>query len=252
MSRISSALRPLVLATTFALAACVPPPATPAPAAPAAEPELELVTYKVNPATSSKVQGILGRLLRPNQDDAVGTYAEAPGGRIAVLAPASVQSGVAAMLEEVGSSDAVEPAPANLRFSYWLVSGTPSTSGTGPLPTNLKPLSDTLASIVGWDGDQFFRLVGHSTLTSVDGERAQSDAADLSVEQTAAIDQGTGRILADVDLRLAVEGPGRPPELETRVQLAPGQTLILSTLDGGSQQPGQMYVIVRADILPGE
>lgn len=240
--------RPACFAALLLTACWGPPPDR--TAAPSAAPELELVTYSVAPAASPKVQGILRRLLRPSDDDAVGTYAEAPGGRIAVLAPATVQSGVAAMLAEVGTAESADPAPANLRFTYWMVSGTPADAQPGPVSAELRPLADTLAAIAGWDGPQFFRLVGHTTLTSIDGDRAEAASRRLQVAQIASIDPATGHILADIDLELRLDSPGSSPEMETRVQLQPGQTLILSTLDGGDAGSGHFYLVVRADILP--
>ena len=237
--------RLLAILFSTALAGCASPQA-PAPEGDA-EPVLELVTYSLHPSQSATVQGVLSRLFR-SQSEAVGKYSEAPGGRIAVLAPASVQAGVAELIEQVGQTEAVETGPANVRFSYFLVGGESATQ-SGPVSADLTPLADTLGAIEGWDGPQRFWLAGHSTLTSLDGERAQSSSARLGLSQVATIDPTSGHIVADIELSVTGDASSGPA-METRVQLKPGQTLILSTLDGGAKQPDNLYVIVRADVLP--
>jgi len=239
----------LALAAGLSITACVPPPHATAPTE-TAPPELELVTYQVDPSQTAKVQAILRRVFS-GVGEVHGTLSEAPGGRIAVLAPATVHEGVARLVADIGQNTEPDPAPANVRFTYWMVGGSPADTDTGPLPVALKPVSDTLAAIVGWDGPQWFRLVGHTTLTSIDGDRAEAESSSLQIQQIASIDPATGTIIADVDLELWVDDSGRIPKMETRVQVQPGQTLILSTLDGGGTLPGHLYVIVRADILPG-
>lgn len=247
----------LVIAACVALSGCLPTP----PAAPAPAPAQQLVTYSVEPALSPQVQGVLRRLLRPGSEDARGTISEAPGGHIAVLAPASVHEGVAAMIATLQAEAGEQAPPANLRFTYWLVQGSPVEEPV-PLRAALAPLQETLAAVSRWDGVQDFKLVGHSTLTSLDSDRGASHSERLRVSQVASLDPATGHILADVDLELEREGARGPsPRLETRVQLQPGQTLVLSTLDApgatqgtaGAPLPGgaHLYVVVRADLLPG-
>lgn len=247
----------LLFAAGGALSGCLPT----TPAAPAPPPDHQLVTYAVDPALSPQVQGVLRRLLRPGSEDARGTISEAPGGHIAVLAPVSVHEGVAALITRLQADAGEQAPPANLRFTYWVVQGRPVEEPV-PLRAGLAPLEDTLAAVSRWDGLQEFRLVGHSTLTSLDSDRGASHSERLRVSQVASLDPASGHILADVDLELEREGTRGPsPKLETRVQLQPGQTLVLSTLDApssagvgtttGSHSPSaHIYVVVRADLLP--
>ena len=245
-------MRRLLLAAALLFVGCVPPaPQSPVAPAPEADDALELITYDVAPEALPKAQAIVGRLLRSGGDSGpVGRYAEAPGGKLAVLAPADVHAGMKSLLAHVSAGAESAPPVRNLRFTYYVVGGTPATGETGPPAAELTALSDTLSAIQGWDGPQWFRLVGHTTLTNLDGEMARSSSSRLSVRQVASIDAATDRIHADIDLSL--ESAGHDPSLDTRVQLQPGQTLILSTLDGGGELPPHLYTIVRADVLPTE
>lgn len=196
----------------------------------AAEPALEIRTYTVPEAHAERMSKVLRRLMELG-DEKVGTVQRGPGGDLYVMAPSAVHEGVAEVVEAAGKADV--PAAANLRFDYWLVDAAIADTTTyGP---GLDEVMDALAEA----GTGDFTLVSHHTVTARDGEEGSITSGDgVEVKQMASVDPNGG-IFARLDIDLRIGDAWH--EVDTSVQLEPGQTMVLAA--GGSQDSTLYYVI---------
>lgn len=236
----------LVTLMTLALVGCEPQHAS-QPATPAtSDGALTLRTYQLPPGHGEKVRPILANLLKRGDDDPVGRTAVAPGDRLLVLAPASIHAGVEQFLKEMKTSDAPLEPPPTIALTHWLVVANP---GPSPEPDRCGPKGfqclrggpEVIKAIEAVDathapGDSMhYALLEQLTIRSLEGEQARLNGGAAMVSQRA----GTagGKIIADLEIRVMRKNG---QELDTRLQFAPNQTVVLGQVafSGGNEGDG--------------
>lgn len=216
-----------ILTVSLLLLACQPttPPA-PAPAphthTPSAqtppetepEPALALETYALPKGYAEALIPMLKSLLDQGEDR-VGKVSPMPGDRVAILAPAPLHTGIAKLIEEIQSSDAVVP-PQTIALNYWLVVGRPGVTNA----SDFTAIAPALESINEVSGPSEFAMLETARLLSLNGEHAQTNGRHLHVEQR--ISSLGGHHIGELSMRTR-----RGNEINTRVRLEPEKLLVL-------------------------
>ena len=205
---------------------------------PPKEPELQLRSYKVPPASAPQLRAVIHGALFLEKDKSVGRVSVSPDGQLVVLGTPAIQLGVQELIKDYGS----HPPPPSLELTYWLVRGKPAPSGSKPTPSpELAELQAALAAVPG--APLQYELVERLRLASLADERAHVSGRALHVEQSASL------IGDKVVAELKLHPRSRPSNsVETRVQLVPGQLLVLAEAGVGEDQ-GQVLYLVRASVL---
>ncbi len=215
------------------------------PAVPAPPPAMELRTYDVPAGAAQEAVSLLNAVI-PNT--AGGRARLGPDGRVVVVADASVQAGVGPMLSQLAAAN-LTPTP-RVKMDVWLVFGVPAEDTS--IPRSLHPLTDTLTELVQAQTPMTFTLVEALSIRGESGEHAEAEGLRLKMEQTVSV---RGDVVV-ADLNLQPRGGGK---IETRVQLQPGQILVLgetgvdpsawqADAPTGSTGPLMLYYIVRPTI----
>lgn len=221
----------------FALG-CVPPAEThPFP------PGQVLETYAVPEGYSGLMEQALTRVLFFG-DEPVGRVIQAPDGRLIVVAPESVQEGVARLVEQLNAAQPAPRTPANIRIDYWLLHGRRAEAASTEAPA--PALAATMAAIQQAEGPMDFELYAHKVLTSVDDERARLSSPGLEIEQYATWDAAGKTINAEVGIDAAGGSGAR-----TAVQVASGQVVVLAEVaDLADDQPWDtLYYVISPTVL---
>ncbi len=204
---------------------------------------LVLRSYDVPNGGAEQLRQVLKTLLWIGSDGKdsqkyVGRAEVGPDGRLVVMAAEGVQAGVKSLIESIAKNP--PKAPARYALSYWFVFATP---GKGAAPgANLAEVGDALAEIEKTDGPQEFSLTEKVTVSSTAGESAHVEGHQVKVRQM--VGDSSGSISAELSLRV------RSQNLDTRVALTPGQTIVLGS--SGSMGPGKdgpvgsVYYLIRA------
>ena len=230
------------------------------PAPPAAEPrgpEMVLRTYPVPSGTGQEIRSILDNVFAGLEKDKLLARASlSPDGRLVVVGPPGIQDGVKSFLDEVGKAPP-PAAPPTVEITYWLVAGRRTQKyAAGP---GLKDVEKVLAAVADADGPMEFTLVERLRLTSLSSERGFAQGQTAEVSQQATVTGGT--LVADLSVT------AKPAIIQTRVQLTPGQTLVLG--EAGYQPlppdvrvtPGEarlteeartLYVVLRPVVTNGQ
>ncbi len=213
----------------LALFACTPP-AVPEPA-PA--PPMEMRVYDV-PAGQ---KGFIARTVNNamSAETRQGRALEGPADTVVVVAPASLQTGVAALVDKVGRAAPVEAAVVNVELRYWVVAATPAESPV--IPAELQVVGPALADIARVDGPATFELVAQRRIQTMNGRSGAVKTRELSIQQDLAVSHDRSAIQVDLMVSL-----GRSDTLRTELSLAPDTFAVLaqSQLDGRD-----VYVIVQ-------
>jgi hypothetical protein len=179
----------------------------------------------------------------------VGRATITPDGRLMVVAPANMQVGVQALVDEI-----TKHPPASADFTteihYWIVVGHPG-SASPPLSPALKEVQPALDEIARVEGPQTFTLTQHVKLSSVQDEWGKAEAAPgdspnskIVISQLAV--QSTDGVFAKIEIHY-----GKNDGIETRVNLASGQTVVLGATGqrvGDAPDAGDsatLYYLVR-------
>ena len=222
---------------------CIPTSDTPKPEAPDS---VELRSYAIPSGYGDTMQSLLQRALRSG-DGPVGRVTEGPGNTILVLAPASVQAGVTALVDSLPDAPAAERKPAAIELRYWLVKGESADGGA----THSRPpqLAEALTAIEQQHGSPLtFELVAGATLTSNEGDHARSKTGSAEFRHTASLVPHSGEVLAQIEIEIG------DIDIETRVQLSAGQTVVLAQLGDFDDRNGvydRLYAIVQPTVTPG-
>jgi hypothetical protein len=194
------------------LASCTAEEVVPAP--PGAN--LDLVAYDVPHGYGRQVTPIVRRMFFDMGQNPPGRVEPTPDGRMIVLAPAGLQAGIRRFLDSLAGRPPAPP-PVGVRLEYWFVVGVP-----GPavdVPAALGEVKDALAEVARTQGPMSFRLVERLELGTLADEEGHVEGRIARVNQEVAIAEGA--LVADLSLELRTSG------IKTRVQLKPGQTLVL-------------------------
>src|SRR5205085_12243923 len=136
--------------------------------------------------------------------------------------------------------------PPTIGFSYWLVIGKKS-KDAGAVPADLSEIAPALQAIQKSDGPVSFSSFEKLTLLSQSDESAeQQSGRHTFIRQRATLHEKN--VIADLKLQNGGQ------QLETRVQIAPGQLLVLGQSGWAGSGPGPapddstLYWIARADV----
>jgi hypothetical protein len=224
-------------------------PASPTPAG-GIPSNLVLRTYEVPGGAAAQVRAVLKDVFWIGSDGKdsnkfLGRSDIGPDGRLVVMASEGVQDGVQTLIESLGKHPP-KPAP-TIDTTYWVVFATPGKGG-GALPPGLNEVAPALQQIEKSDGPQQFTLGEKLVLTQISGEAARIFGRETEVRQTASV---TGNAIST---EISLER--RAQRIETRVNLTPGQTLVLSSSGatplGKDEATQAMYVLLRTGIHDGQ
>ena len=235
-------LRIATFALPFALglsAACT----TPQEVMDQASNDMVLEAYAVPAGYSGLMASALTRALFVGESS-VGRVIETPDGQIIVVAPESVQHGVARLIEQLNAAQPPLRTPTNIRMDYWLIHGTRAEAPTSDYPA--PALAETLAAVQQADGPMSFELYAHKVLTSLDEEEARISSQGLFIEQEASWNAAGGTITAEVSID-ATGGTG----MRTDIRLKPGQVVVLGEVAdiAGDQPYDTLYYIISPSVI---
>ena len=178
--------------------------------------ELEMVVYDTPPGAGQQLRGVLQQAFYRNEaTPPVARATVSPDGRLLVIGPRSVQAGVATLMNSLGKMPATTLP--TVEFKYWLVLGQP---GTGEVPPDLAEISSALNAVSKAQGGLVFEALESLTLRSVGEEDGEANGRSVNVHQVASV--AGGALVARIEI-----DPIGPTKLKTRVQLEPGQTMVL-------------------------
>jgi hypothetical protein len=221
-----------LLAALFALASC-----TSAREAPK-EPELQLRSYKVPPGAAQQLRAVIRAALFLEKDRSIGSAQVTSDGQLLVLGAPAIQKGV----EQLVADYPARGAPPSIELTYWLVRGKPGNAAARP---ELQEIAAALAALPEPKRD--FELVERLRLTSMSAEHAQVEGRLLRIQQNATL--VGDRVVADLNINSAKSGGNK---VETRVQLQPGQLLVLAEMGAAEGQgEGEVFYVVRASVAAG-
>ncbi len=200
-----------------------------------AKAELVMKTYEMPAGYGAKLRPILSKVLKQGKDkEPVGRAALTPDGRIVLVAPAGIQAGVQALLDDVKRAKKPFVPPPTIAMTYWILVGR-----SGPDPNEqqcgkfgqrcleggdnelwkvLDPIVNKYSSL----GGIHFKLFEKLRLRSLDSEMAKAKGHTARVFQTASA--SGGKVMADVNIYLHRHAENT---VNTRLQFAPEQTIIL-------------------------
>lgn len=228
-----------LICSILLLAACNPPP-NDSEATDRREP-LVLEVYPVSRGMADQIESSLGFLL---SGDEVGSsrVRTLPNGHIAVSAPASMQPGIATLIEQISESGPV--VKRQVRIRQWLIQGAPAEETT--IPSNLASLEAELRDFASSAGDMAFERLDTAQHIMLDGKRSNVSSKLLNSSLRTRIEGD--RVLVDINTRAPMLG-----RLDTEFSAAPGQSLVMAKLEkpGNEGQESDKIVIfvIQANIL---
>jgi hypothetical protein len=200
--------------------------------------DVQLRSYRVPEGMGQQLRSILGNVLSGTEKDSMlGRASLAPNGELVVVAPAAMQRGVEDLLKEIASSP--RKGPTTVELSYWLLGSRPG-SAPKDQAAELSEAAHALGSQL--PTSMHLEVMEKLRLQSMTDEQAEMWGRTLQVHQTAAASEG--RVVADLRLNRVHEAS--PSRVETRVQLVPGQLLILA--ESGDQPDTSVFYAVKAEI----
>ncbi len=234
MLRIAAFTLPFFLAT-----AC----STPAQVMDQATNDMALQSYSVPEGYAGIMASALSRSMAIGNEK-VGRVIETPDGQIIVVAPESVQAGVAKLIDQLNASKPPLRTPTNIRIDYWLVHGVRAEAPSSDYPA--PALAETLEAVQQTEGPMDFELYAHKVLTSLDEESARISSDGLFIEQEASWSSAGGAITAEVAID-AAGGTG----MRTDIRLKPGQVVVLGEVADitGDQPFDTLYYIISPSVI---
>lgn len=202
---------------------------------------LVLEMYPADSGIADRIESDLGYLLSSGEDG-VGKVATLPNGHIAVAAPASMQSGIATLIEQITESGPERPK--QVRIRQWLIEGTaaPQTS----IPPTLASLEAELRDFTSSAGKMAFERLDTSQHIMLDGKHSNLSSRLLNSSLQTRIE--AGRILADVNTSAPMLG-----RINTEVSVESGQRLVIAQVgkpDGEGEETEKLIIFVfQAEIL---
>lgn len=200
------------------------------------------------PGRAQELADILNKLMVLYEGDnqrRVGNARVAPGEQVLVLAPASVQEGLAEVIAAQLEGSAEVP-PAQIAMSYWFVAARP-VQGEPQYGSRLEEVRPVLEDLAEVDGAQEFSLYERIDLRQASGLRTRTESPKATIHQNASL---SGR---SVVVTLTAELSRGGNRVVTGLNLENGQFLVLGQASLDTQQPGlsslegsTLYIIVRA------
>ncbi|MGV3622123.1 MAG: hypothetical protein ACO1OB_14970 [Archangium sp.] len=208
---------------------------------------LVLRSYDVPNNGAQRLRGTLKDLLwfggeNKDANRFVGRADVGPDGRLIVLAPESVHTGVKSIIDSLAKSPVKEPGA--IRIDYWVVRSSP---GDGELPANLGEISAALTEVKKNDGPMAFDLLEKLSVSSLPNESGVMEGRDTRVRQFANVVDG--QVVTDIDL------DRRGQRLATRVRIKPGVIAVLASAGLRTDEKDTthaVYFVVRAADVAGQ
>jgi len=231
--------------------------------------EVEIRAYKVPEGMDvDQLRTSLAQSLGSG-NEMVGTVFTYPDGSVVVTAPASVQAGVEALIEQMRTAGPGKIAEAQtVAIDYWIVVGRPDVRSLWPgtdengklfnpyedaqAKRDLSGIVPALEQIRAAQGPMIFRLLEKQRLTSVSsGETSRINGRFASVEQRVRT-LGSGKWLVDIEMRVGNQ------HIQTRASLEPGKFIVLGEtglrnrdfplLEASDDENLMLYYVISADI----
>jgi len=229
----------ILIGTLVLLAGCNRPPNDPESGQ--AHDPLVLEVYPAGPGMAERIESSLAYLLS-GRDNRIGRVTTLPNGHIAVSAPASMQPGIAALIEEIVDTGPV--ATRQVRIRQWLIEATAAEQTR--VPANLASLEAELRDFASSVGAMAFERLDQAEHVMLDGRSSNLESKLLDSSVATRI-QGE-RILLELSTRAPLLG-----RLNTEFSARNGQNLIMAQLEkaeSDEQANGSMILfVVQAEIL---
>lgn len=228
-----------LICTVLLLSACNPPP-NDSETSRANEP-LVLEVYPVGSGMADPIESALRDLLG-NDETSMGNVRALPNGNIAVAAPASMQPGIATLIEQIAQSEPERTQQIQIR--QWLIEATPAAQTN--VPETLALLEAELRDFASSAGDMAFERLDTSQHIMLNAKFSNLSSKLLHSSVQARIEGE--RILADVNTRAPMMG-----RVNTEFSVESGQSLVVAQMGkpGGEQEETDKLVIFvfQAEIL---
>lgn len=210
-----------------------------------------LTTYDVPAGYESRVEDVLNRVFwRGENIPLLGRAHQGAPGSVIVAAPRSAQADVASVIERLNKLDPKVAEPTNVRLSYWMIGGTKGNEiDTSALPA---AIAGAMAQVATQETPMRYAVLYHDTLLSLDGAHARVTTPEFQIGQVASVGP-TGNIVAEIE----IDSPGGVGT-ESKVQLAPGQALVLgqNVIGGGpsasTAYSDAIFYVVRPEPSPAQ
>jgi hypothetical protein len=224
-------LPPLVLFAAALLAGCRSAPPEDASA-------LILRTYDVPKGSARSVVAVLDSTFwLGEQQKRLGRASITPDGRLAVLAPSNVHTGVQTLVDEVAKHPPTFDQ--TIELHYFLVVGK-GANAPQPPPPGVAEIQPALDEIVRSQGPQTFTVVQRAHLVTLNGESGKVEADKLKITQKAA------QTNDGVDAIVTMDFSGND-KIDSRVHLTEDRIVVLGAT-GQRSEPGDgttLYYVVR-------
>jgi hypothetical protein len=138
-------------------------------------------------------------------------------GRVLLVAPAEVHAGVDALVRGLDANKPIRAA----ELDYWVVLGEPAAAPAGL--GNLQEIAAALQGIVASQGPMKFTLLETSRLSSMLDQAASAQGNLVQVRQVVSVVAGVPIADVALELRLDLGGQVYHRNLESRVNLKPGE-----------------------------
>jgi hypothetical protein len=213
--------------------------------------QVTLRSYEVKPEIAATMQDALREALSGDLKTPVGRVSMAPDGHhLLVSAPAAVQQGVAAAMQQLAESAPV-PIP-SIKFELWLVSATPGSPSTSAALAEVQP---ALAQIGKARGSANFQLLEKLSTVARPGwnsSEMRSAQADFRVQRPSVRGTSDAQTMVAAVITAHVHTKlGQSGQVDASVELAPGELLVIgqSSLNARDDaKASQLYYIVRATL----
>jgi len=202
---------------------------------------LVLEVYAVSGGMAEPIESAL-RVLLADGENGVGNVRAMPNGNIAVAAPASMQAGIAKLIEQIAESG---PEPTQqVQIRLWLIEGTAAEQTS--IPSNLASLEAELRDVASSAGDMAFERLDTSQHITLDGKHSNFSGKLLNSSLRTRIENE--RVLVDINASAPMLG-----RVNTEFSVESGQSLVIAQLgkrENESQEAEKLVIFIfKAEIL---
>lgn len=195
---------------------------------------LEMKTYSVPAGRAEEITDVLNSAMN---SQGYGRATAGFDGQVVVVTRGQLHQGVADLIDQLSATNTAK-GPTDIELTYWIVAQ--SSEGEG-FPPELAQVAEVIHKRTNRNGK--LRLEHKRTLRSMAGEEAHTRMDPIQIGQTAVIEPGGERIVAELHFAEDRNRTG----IETRVRLQPDQYLVLAEL--GTAGSETLYYIVQGRII---
>lgn len=177
---------------------------------------MTLELYSTGDTSARQVAVALDQLL----DGFLGQVRALPNGQIAVAAPASIQSGVARVIERL--AEAGEPDIRRIRVRQWLIQGNPAAQTE--VPDELATLASSLEATAASVGNLDFKILDRSEHVMLEdtASMVQGKLLNTDIDARATADR------IQLDLKISTPGLGN---VRAEIGVDPGEHIVIAQID---------------------